>query len=150
MARDDIMAERFLELWPYPATEFVAKETTGSQYSLDDDFDFTGTRISSYTFMDSKHYVTTWKDAAEGVLRQICELDPAGMHHVAALNEFPGSFISAMGEPKAGWTNIGQDLYVYLATSTASKMRVLEAVFERIGLKGDDLYFEIRPESEDE
>ena len=45
---------------------------------------------------------------------------------------------------------IGQDLYVYLATSTASKMRVLEAVFERIGLKGDDLYFEIRPESEDE
>lgn len=149
-ARDDIMAKRFLELWPYPATEFVAKEATGSQYSLDDDFDFTGTRISSYTFMDSKHYVTTWKDAAEGVLRQICELDPAGMHHVAALNEFPGSFISAMGEPKAGWTNIGQDLYVYLATSTASKMRVLEAVFERIGLKGDDLYFEIRPESEDD
>ena len=149
-ARCNIMAERFLELWPFPETEFVAKEAAGSQYSLDDDFDFTGTRISSYTFMDSKHYVTTWKDAAEGVLRQICELDPAGMHHVAALSEFPGTFISAMGEPKAGWTNIGQDLYVYLATSTASKMRVLEAVFERIGLKGDDLYFEIRPDSEDE
>lgn len=148
--RNDLMAEKFLNLWPFPTTNFVAKEVSGSQHALDDDFDFTGTRIASYTFMDSRHYVTTWKDAAEGVLRQICELDPAGMHHIARLDEFPGTFISEMGEPKAGWTNIGQDLYVYLATSTASKMRVLEAVFERIGLNGDDLYFEIRPESENE
>lgn len=145
--RNDIMAVRFMELWPFPKVGFIPKEAVGVQYSLDDDFDFTGTRIASYTFMDAKQYVTTWKDAVEGVLRQACELDPAGMHHIAAQEDFPGTFISAMGESKAGWTNIGQDLYVYLATSTASKMRVLEAVFEKIGLNGDDLYFEIRPET---
>ena len=148
-ARGNIMAERFVELWPYPEINFVPKAATGSQYSLDDDFDFTGTQIASYTFMGTKHYVSTWKDAAEGILRQICELYPADMHHIAAREEYPGTFISAMGEPKAGWTNIGQDLYAYLATSTASKMRVLDAVFSKVGLDKEDLCFEIRPEEDE-
>ena len=150
MARDDIMARRFMELWPFPEVDFMPIEMTSTQYSLDDDYDFTGTRIASYTFMDAKQYVSTWKDAAEGVLSQVCELDPAGMHHIAAQEEFPGTFISEMSEPMAGWTNIGQDLYVNLATPTASKIRVLEAVFEKIGLSREDLNFEIRPEADDE
>lgn len=149
-ARSDVMAERFVELWPYPEVDFTPKVATGSQYSLDDDFDFTGTRIVSYTFMGTKYYVSTWKDAVEGILRQICELYPADMHRIAAQKEFPGTFISAMGESRAGWTNIGQDLYAYLATSTASKMRVLEAVFAKTGTDKDDLCFEIRQEADGE
>ncbi len=149
-ARGDAMAERFVELWPYPEVDFTPKVATGSQYSLDDDFDFTGARIVSYTFMGTKYYVSTWKDAVEGILRQICELYPADMHRIAAQKEFPGTFISAMGESRAGWTNIGQDLYAYLATSTASKMRVLEAVFAKTGTDKDDLCFEIRQEADSE
>lgn len=46
--------------------------------------------------------------------------------------------------------NISQDLYAYLATPTASKMSVLDAVFKKIGLHEDDLYFEIHPEADEE
>ena len=148
--RSDIMAALFLKLWPLTQVAFEPKQASSTLRSLDDDFDFTGTRVASYTFMETKQNVTTWKDATEGVLRQLCELDPAGMHRIAEYKEFPGTFIEAMGEPKAGWTNIGQDLYVYLATSTASKMRVLEGVFKLMKLNGDDLYFEIRQDSEEE
>lgn len=147
--RSDIMVEQFLKLWPLPKIDFIPKQATSSQHSLDDDFDFTGTRIVSYTFMGTKQNVTTWKDATEGVLRQLCELDPAGMHRIAEYEDFPGTFFEAMGEPKAGWTNIGQDLFVYLATSTASKMRVLEGVFEMMRLNKDDLYFEIKSDEEE-
>lgn len=92
-ARSDAMAERFVELWPYPEVDFTPKVATGSQYSLDDDFDFTGARIVSYTFMGTKYYVSTWKDAVEGILRQICELYPADMHRIAAQKEFPAGYL---------------------------------------------------------
>lgn len=149
-ARNEVMVQKFLELWSYPKTDFIAKEISGDQYSLDDDFDFTGSKIASYTFMETKHYVKTWKDAAEAVLRQVCELDPAGMLNIASREEFPGTFISAMSEEKPGWTSIGQDLYVYLANSTSSKIRILESVFEEIGLESDELFFEIRPDYDNE
>ena len=76
-------------------------------------------------------------------------MDPAAMYRIAAQDEFPGTFISVMNEAKHGWVNIGQDIYAFLATSTASKMRLLESVFEKIGLNGEDLSFEIRPEAEE-
>ncbi len=73
-ARNDIMARRFKELWPLPETNFAPIMTPGTQYSLDDDHDFTSTKIASYTFMGTKRYVATWQDAVEGVLSQVCEL----------------------------------------------------------------------------
>lgn len=147
--RNDIMVGRFMELWPFPQLDYTPTETVGIQYSLDDGCDFTGTKIASYTFFDEKQFVTTWKDAVEAILRQICEMDPAAMYRIAAQDEFPGTFISVMNEAKHGWVNIGQDIYAFLATSTASKMRLLESVFEKIGLNGEDLSFEIRPEAEE-
>lgn len=72
------------------------------------------------------------------------------MHHIAAQEEFPGTFMPTMGKAKAGWTNISQDLYTHLATFMVSKIRVLDAVFEKIDLHGDDLYFKILPEADEE
>lgn len=76
-------------------------------------------------------------------------MNPAGMHRIAAQEGFPGNFITAMETPREGWANISQHLYAYLATSTASKMRVLEAVFEKTGITKDELCFEIRPKEDE-
>ncbi len=56
----------------------------------------------------------------------------------------PASFITTMDSPQEGWVNIGRNLYVFLSIPTASKIQVLEAVFEKIGISGEDLHFEIR------
>lgn len=143
-ARSDAMAERFVELWPYPAVDVRPKEEAAAQYSLGDGIDFTGTKIASYTFMGTKRHVKTWKDATQEVLRQICETDPARMHRVAARSEFPGTFISETEGRRAGWADLGQGVSVYLATSTSTKMRILEAVFEEFGIDKEELSFEIR------
>lgn len=145
-ARSDFLAERFLELWPFPEIDFQPLVENNPDYSLDDDYDFTGTKISSYTFREGKHNVTTWKDATAGVLRQIFESNTAEMYRIASQDDFPASFITTMDAPQEGWVNIGRNLYAFLSTPTASKIRVLEAVFEKIGISGEDLHFEIRPD----
>ena len=143
-ARSDFLVSRFLELWPFPEIDFQPLVENNPDYSLDDGYDFTGTRISSYTFREGKRNVTTWKDATAGVLRQIFESNAAEMYRIAAQDDFPASFITTMDSPQEGWVNIGRNLYAFLSTPTASKIRVLEAVFEKIGISGEDLHFEIR------
>lgn len=150
IAREDMFAERFLDLWALPATEFEPAVDEDVIHSLDDDFDFTGTTIAAYTFMGSKSHVKTWKDAVEEILRQLYELDPATIRSMAASDDFPGNYIRNGKVSERGWFEIGNECYAYLATSTSSKMNLLMAVFERIGLSGEDLVFEIRSDDAEE
>lgn len=146
--RNDIMASSFLGLWPLPSSNFAPKEIGREEYTLSDQFDFTGTYVASFTFMGEKHQVNSWKEAAEELLVQINELEPATLYALAKKDSFPSSYLGIFNYDEPGWTKIGTNLYAYLATSTETKMRLLESVFASVGISGDDLSFEIRIDDE--
>lgn len=144
MARANMMVEQFMNLWPLPVSEFKPKEKENDEYTLADQYDFKGTDVLSYTFMGEKQSVQSWKEATEEVLVQINELEPATLHSVAKKEDFPYSYLAVLEDEEHGWTKIGNGIYANLATSTNTKMRLLESVFESVGLSGDELSFEIR------
>lgn len=146
MARSDMMAEKFLELWPLPASEFKPKEDENDEYTLAEQYDFKGTDVLAYTLMGEKHSVQSWKEATEEVLLQINELEPATFYALAKKDDFPYNYLAIFDNDEPGWTKISNKIYAYLATSTNVKMRLLEAVFASVGLSGDELSFEIRGE----
>ncbi len=148
--REDLLAARFLALWPFPEVHYEPTANDEAIHALDDDFDFTGTKVAAYTFMGAKKYVKTWKDAAAEILRQVYELDPATIRSLAVSEEYPGAYYRLGGKEGHGWFEIGQDCYAFLATSTACKIGVLETTFDKVGLSGDDLTFEIRPDGDDD
>lgn len=143
-AREDMLAVRFLELWPFPEVTFVPKEKDDAVHTLDDDFNFTGTKVAAYALMGTRKAVKTWKDAVVEVLSQVYELDPSTMRLLAATSDYPGNYLRLGGVEGNGWHEIGKGCFAYMATSTSAKMGLLEVVFERAGLSGDDLAFEIR------
>lgn len=145
-SRCNIMSTMFIKLWAFPKTTFVPKTNPESQYYLNDDFDFTGSTIVSYTFMGTRYPVSTWKDAAEGILSQLCDLDPAGMHQIESKSEFSNGYISTNRDSRNGWIRIGHDLYAYLSTSTSAKIRILEDIFSQLELDNNELCFEIKSE----
>ena len=147
-AREDYLIARFLKLWPFPEVTFVPKDKDDAVHTLDDDFNFTGTKVAAYSFHGTRKAVTTWKDATVEVLSQVYELDPATVRLLAVSNDYPGNYFRLGGKEGGGWYEIGSGCFVYLATSTSAKMGLLEAVFERTGLSGDDLSFEIRLDEE--
>lgn len=146
-SRNNIMAAMFLNLWEFPTTTFVPTINPESQYYLNDDFDFTGSSITSFSFMGTRYSVSSWKDAIESILSQLCDLDPAAMRQVETKSDFSRGYISTTKKSSDGWTKIGQDLYAYLRTSTAAKIRLLEDIFSQLGLDYNELSFEIKTES---
>ncbi len=148
-AREDLLVARFLELWPLPEVDFVPKKNDEAIHTLDDDFNFTGTKVAAYTFAGVRKTVKTWKDAVAEVLSQVYEIDPATVRLIAASSEYPGNYLRLGGKEGNGWYEIGNGCFTYLATSTSAKMGLLDAVFERTGISGGDLAFEIRLEEED-
>ena len=106
--------------------------------------------MAAYTFNGVRKAVKTWKDATAEVLSQVYEIDPATVRLMAASSDYPGNYLRLGGTEGSGWYEIGNGCFTYLATSTSAKMGLLEAVFERTGISGGDLAFEIRPEEEDD
>lgn len=146
--RAQILADRFIELWPYPSTTWSPKETTGNEYSLDDDINFTGTVPLSFTFLGTKHNANSWKAIAAEVLSEINEMDSVSFRMIATRETNPNAYLS-VGSKDRGWVKVGQDIFAYLATSTDSKLSLLQAIFEEFGLEGDDLIIELRPDAQD-
>lgn len=149
-ARSELMAEMFLKLWTYPKTAFEPKTKTKLEFGLDEGVDFKGTDIASFTLLGSKYQVNSWKEAADQILGQVCELDPAKMRSLANLSDFPGTYLDIDREGDHGWNNIGHGIYAYLSTSTRQKIRLIESVFEEVGIDFEDLTFEIYPTETDE
>lgn len=143
--RNHLMSDLFLELWSYPASSFEPKVKTKLEYGLDEDVDFTGLSIASFTLLGSKYQVGSWKEAAEIILNQTCELDPAKLRSLANLDEFPGTYLDIDRESDRGWCNIGHGVYAFLSTTTRTKIRLIQFVFSEIGLDYEDLSFEIYP-----
>lgn len=144
-AREEAMVLLFKELWPYPDTSFRPQVKVAQTHYLSDEYDFTSSDIEAFTFLGSRFPVKTWREAAENVIRQIYELDPATLMSIAALPSFPGdsaNYLSRKNKGK-GWAEINEELYVNLATSTSVKITLLEAIFKRVGISTDELCFEL-------
>lgn len=146
-ARNKLMVDTFIKLWPFPKTAFMPKSNSESLYFLNDEIDFTGTAIVSYTFMGTRNTVTNWKEAVESVLCQLCDLDPASMHRFILRDAPTSSYISARQDDKNSLTPIGQGLFASLRNNTSTKIRLLEDVFTHFGLDSDELCFEIKSAS---
>lgn len=147
--REDLLVERFLELWPMPETSFVPTVKGVATYNLDDGFDFTGSSIISFSFMGERKATNTWKAAAEEILRELYDLNPASIRSLALERAFPGTYFRVGGSEGDGWSEIGADCFAYLSTSTASKISILVEVFKRLRLDCDDLIFEVKTGNSD-
>lgn len=84
----------------------VCKKKPNPKFGLDEGVDFKGTDIASFTLLGSKYQVNSWKEAADQILGQVCELDPAKMRSLANLSDFPGTYLDIEREGDHGWNKI--------------------------------------------
>ena len=139
--REQQLAERFVELWPMPASSYIPREVIPDVQTLGDDFDFTGRRITAFTFLGVRYPAKQWNDMEASVLRQVCELDSARMYRYLEEEGWPAS---AFSEHEYGFnTKIANGLYAKTSTSTAWKIELLRRVFDDCGIDRDELSFEM-------
>lgn len=140
--RNELMRNKFLELWPMITSDFEWKKASYDEHSLDDDFDFTGYKIAAYSFMGSRFTVKNWVDMICGVLSSIYELDPAVFYkYLEDEAPFPGRYFS----PKE--TNysfkLGEGIYFNPGSSTSTKIYALKEIFKSVGIDYNELSFDL-------
>ena len=139
--REQRLAHRLLELWPMPTTPYIPREVIPDVQSLGDDFDFTGRRISAFTFLGVRYPTKQWNEMEASVLRQVCELDSATLFRYLEQEGWPASAFSAHEYNYN--SKIADGLYARTASSTSWKIELLRRVLDDCGIDRDELSFEM-------
>ena len=108
--REERLEERFLELWPYPSSAYEPKKMLPESASLDSDAEFTGRRISGFSFMDVRYAVSQWNDMLSKMMQLVYELEPAKIHSLAGRSDYPAS--AFRNEKAHGYSKVAEGVYV--------------------------------------
>ena len=66
-----------LKIWKYPDTDYISKKDIPLVFSLADDHNFTGEKISSFSFQDNDQDVSSWKHFYEIIAKILYKTNSA-------------------------------------------------------------------------
>lgn len=144
-SRQDMLEDRFVELWPSISTSYQPTREVPDEASLGDDTEFTGRSIVSYSFMGDDTPVKTWKEMEVGVLRSLCDLDLGRLYSISEGSLFPGSAFEH--EERQGYSKVSDGLFVKSSTSTWFKIELLRRLFELLDVDKGELLIKMTPGS---
>lgn len=130
-------------LWEYPNTTFEPKVLLPDMHNLDEDISFKGMKINSFNFMGTQYKVFTWSEMITELVKLIYELDPAPLYQLVS-----ESSIDLMSTQQTYNVKIGDDLYLYTANDTMTKIRILKKIFTKYELDESELEFGIPIQAE--
>lgn len=148
--RNDLLQSKALKLWPYPSTDFKPVITINEVHSLEEDFNYKGRDVVSFTFMETPYSATTWVDMYQTVIKLLFELEPSYITQFAISEESTG--LSGCFSRKGGehYAEIGNQVYVWVHSNTMAKINNLKKLFEIYEIEQNELVFEITKEKETE
>lgn len=144
--RNEEMKTLFLKLWPYPETDFAPNIAVNETHSLDEDFDFKGKYLVSFSFLDTPYTADTWSEMYQQVVKLLLELDATIIYKLAKSTNHSGLDYHFTTKETEGYAQIADKLFLYVASSTMSKINCLKRLFEKYELDGSELIIEIKNE----
>ncbi|MDR1715978.1 MAG: DUF262 domain-containing protein [Prevotella sp.] len=137
--RQSYLNNKALKLWPFPKTTFLPLEKPADIHGLDEDFDFTGYYIKSYSFDETTQTVGSWREMYVSVIELIYEKSLAIINRLAD----KADFLSIVRTPNNGYVQIAESIYLYKDNSTMSKINILKKIFDECNIDKELLQFEI-------
>ncbi len=149
--RSRLLADRALDLWPYPETTFEPEKEVIPFEPMGTDRSFTGRKIVAIELEGTKSAVNNWRDMLVKTMRMLLDQDREGVlgvaERIAHLETENGRELS---ESDPNWRLIDPALAVYVATPTEYKISMLRRVCDAIGYDPDEIVIYMRPEASDQ
>lgn len=146
-ARNQILMQRALTIWPLPVTEFKPVEKQMDSYSLDEDVELSGRNIVRFSYKNTEQPVTSWIDMMEQVLKILHAEDKSVLSRLAyskgKTNDLD-AYVSNRPQDLRNALEIDNDIYVERNTSTATKVSMLRKFFKVYGTNEADLIFYLK------
>lgn len=144
--RSERLVRQFLATWPMPTSDYVPQSAIPDETALDSDVEFTGRRLTAFTFMEARYPAKRWNTMIGMVMGPVAEHEPSAIYSLVAGTAYPASLFRASREP--GYTEPCEGAYVKTAANTTEKADLLRKVFDFCGIDQGDLVFEMVPEDE--
>lgn len=139
--RNKDMIKLAKQLWPYPQTAFVPSVAINESHSLDEDFNFKGRNIISYTFLDTPYSASSWIEMFIQVVKFFFELDETIIYKL--VDETDGLGSNFVSKATDGYSEIANNVYLWTSSNTMTKIRILRQLFDRFELDYSELSIEI-------
>jgi len=140
------------KLWQYPK-QLDLKCTSNSDndkefYTLEDEIDVTGMKISSFELFGEKYSVTSWVDLFEKVVKILFSLDEEKARMIVNDSDFIGRnrkiFSSTRDNIKGKQVEINDSLFLETNLSARSIISYVKLICEKFGLTDDNFIYIVK------
>lgn len=139
--RQELLIKECIDTWKLPENKFEPELIEYQRYSIDNEFDFTGTSPLSYSFLGADKKVTSWKEMIADVVSQLHKINKSVIYKIIEnKTDLSGWFIS---EDKTGWVNIDENIYIWLNNDTFSKIKFINNLLALYDKEPSELVVEI-------
>lgn len=139
--RQIILTEACIKAWELPEIKFVPERIEYEKYSIDDEFDFTGTAPLSYSFLGVDKKVESWKELITDVIIQVHQLNKSVIYRIIEnQTDLSGWFIA---EERPKWNKIDEGIYVWLNNDTFSKIKFINNLLALYDVDASDVIVEL-------
>lgn len=143
LERQKILLNRFLLLWPMPATDFKPVEKDTDHVPFDDeDTILTGRKILAFSYKDKHIKVASWKEMLVAVCQLLYKDSPSSMRVLCNADTWVHS------KPAAEYSLFADGCYVFTSCNTPTKISCLRYLFSKLNLAPSELEFELIPLTE--
>ncbi|MCU4493417.1 DUF262 domain-containing protein [Acinetobacter guillouiae] len=139
--RQNHMSKNSLKLWYYPTTTYAPPVEETNEYLLEDDFDFTGYTLVSYTLYDVESKVQSWKEMQIDVVKYLLEQKTTKIMSLCADKNF---YDLSLRETTNRFTEISKSVFLYTNCSTKTKINILKKILEQCNVEESELSFLIK------
>ena len=142
--RQSRLSKKSLKLWYYPTTSYAPPVEETNEYLLEDDFDFTGYTLVSYTLYDVESKVQSWKEMQIDVVKYLLEQHTTKIMSLCADQKF---YDLSLLETTNNFTEISRSVFLYTNCSTRTKINILKKIFEQCDVEQSELSFLIKKDN---
>lgn len=146
------LANKALEIWRYPITEYQPAEKQMESFTLADDSDLLkGRLIARFSYKNIEQPVSSWVEMYQKVLQILFAEDKTVITKLAVSKEEGLSAHFTFNENEfAKSVEVGDGIYVWTNNNTQTKLSVLNRLFSLYDEEPMDLEFFLRDDSEND
>ena len=139
--RKSILAKKALMLWSYPSSTYIAPIQEMHEYTLEDDFNFTGHILVSYSLFDIESKVQSWKEMQIDVVKYLLKQNTAKL---LSLCSDPKFYDLSSHQTQTTFREINPGVFLVTDCSTRTKISILKRLFEECDVDQSQLSFVIK------
>lgn len=132
-----------LKIWKYPDTDYIPRKDIPLVYSLTDDHNFTGEKISSFSFQDNDRDVSSWKHFYEIIAKILYKNNSATFKILIDDDDFTTAknkkHISDTDKELRSPIKIAEGIFIEGNLRSYYILENIRKMFEKYGFDEDDL-----------